>query len=289
MATNYMAKLSEDEKHGMGQRLCTYLGRHIHSIPNMPAPLDTSLAMIEQVYEGPEREAWWALRRMWDGLDSGNTGYSMRMMKQPTTVGVTLEFPDGGKVGLQIPDDVLRVMNVPFWYPVNDRMPVLNPSVVLSAQMCEEFTEWATHSLVVVERVARTWGTIREVINLASTVGQIHRMMPDLIKYVYPTTAKALENQQRRSPLPHGWMDIDRRMVRDAQDHIALCHMLPEAQEERGHNAGVTNFHQRMLSRIIVFGKGGHAYVDSHARSQIGHRTLNGIDMDGNVVKKEGQ
>lgn len=269
MATNYNAKLTEDEKQNMANRLQCYLGRHIVTIPPMPHRDLLLPLIVSSQFNGPEYEVWANVRKLW--LDKPDK--TPHMMASVQSMGYDLMFDGGHAFGLQAVTEVLTECRIPSWLPVRhtDRHsgnPVL-VSEVVPEQVLPEFTEWCHTSVLITERVCRTWNVLHDVLRLASTVGQLHRMMPDLLKYVYDTTKQALEQQQRRSPLPQGWMDIDRAAIRHAGDHLALCHMLPQQPfEERNWHRADEGFQHHMGGGLLAFGKTGREYMGYHAQMQ---------------------
>lgn len=144
----------------------------------------------------------------------------------PTTFGqgVLLHF-SFGRVLLQIPREVFSEAQMPMF--VTKTRPAFDPATVLSPEKCAEFAEWAKSTVHIYTRVVQTRATLSAVLGLASTVGQLVRMAPDVVKYTDGLTREALGSQERRSPLPDAWMQMDRLEVEAAQGHLAFCYLLP--------------------------------------------------------------
>lgn len=152
--------------------------------------------------------------------------YHDRGLTLPPTYGqgVLLRF-SFGCVLLQIPRGVFNGEQMPMF--VTKTRPTFNPAKVLSPEKCVELEEWAKLTVHIYTRVVQTRATLSAVLGLASTVGQLVRMAPDVVRYTDGLTREALGSQERRSPLPDAWMQMDRLEVEAAQGHLAFCYLLP--------------------------------------------------------------
>ena len=145
----------------------------------------------------------------------------------PTAQGVLLKF-DFAKLLLQISDTTFKVGQIPFWDRHKD-MTFINPEEVLSPGALKAFREWAMRTVHIWKRAELTSETLKRIVNISSTVGQINRMAPELVKYTNILSQQALRQQERRSPIPAAWMDLNRTNVRASLDHLAFCYLLPSA------------------------------------------------------------
>lgn len=148
----------------------------------------------------------------------------------PSSQGVLLEF-DFAKLLLQIPDTTFRASKLPFWDRRKD-MTFVDPRSVLSSAVYKEFREWAMHAVHIHTRTGLTKETLKKIIAISSTVGQLNRMAPELVKYTDMMSQQALSRQERRSPLPDEWMKIERTIVRSSLDHLTFCYLLPAVDDD---------------------------------------------------------
>lgn len=283
MGRNHAAKLTEDEKSTMRSRVSFYLARHVISIPEPPQLSDFLPLLAQSMYSGAALEYWHALHNWWLEQPPG-TRLISKVAKLPEETGFTLRLHDGHVLGLQVTEDDMRKNCVPVWDPHDDIRTGYDVQAykILPPDLYEPLYDWATESALIMARIQNTMGILDEVIELASTVGQLHRMVPDLIKYVYSSTKEALAQQERRSPLPGGWMAINRREVRDALDHLALCHILPEAPDER--RSGVSH---AIIQQTLAIERVSVEMIHYHARHHIIHREYLSSMKDGVLVMPE--
>jgi hypothetical protein len=102
------------------------------------------------------------------------------------------------------------------------------PHLLLAADKAKAFDEWCRRSIHTFARCRASHDMIMSLTNMASTVGQLYRMAPELVRYTQLHTQDALAKQERRSPLPAEWMQVDRMTLRATMDHISLCYLLPD-------------------------------------------------------------
>jgi hypothetical protein len=92
----------------------------------------------------------------------------------------------------------------------------------------EQFTGWLRARAALETEFDEAFTTINEIIEMASTIGQLRRMMPDLATYLSPTHRNLLRAQQRASSLPHEFAAFDHGKLHRAVGVMAKCHLLPE-------------------------------------------------------------
>lgn len=133
---------------------------------------------------------------------------------------------------MQVSRDFLLRGKFPMFYR-NQPPPPCPVYSVLSEKKATSFVDWSMKAVHLVHRVQTSIGVLEKVIDLANTAGQLQRMAPDLLKYMHELTNKALQGQERRSPLPNEWMEVDRLKLRCALDHLGVCYLLPKATNSR--------------------------------------------------------
>jgi hypothetical protein len=149
--------------------------------------------------------------------------------KRQDFVGIPVIMPMGHRLVLQISEDLLTTEKYPL-FKRGELDTWIDVGPLLNDEERSDFQDWAYTCVKVASRSCGTQCTANQLINMASTVGQLQRMCPDLVRYAYPQTKQALAAQERRSPLPYGWMDVDRKAIHRMLEHLALCYLLPEAE-----------------------------------------------------------
>jgi hypothetical protein len=215
--------LPEEEKDRMRSMIDRLLLRHMVSTP-CPLPPSKLAALYAATMPDYVRHTWEAAITWW------RTTGDRPPLRRVELVGVPVLLPYGERLVLQIECESIERESYPMW--AYDAPDLANPidTVKVLGDDAREFHDWACTAINVHHRTVQTSGVARKVIELASTVGQLHRMCPDMVKYTYNQTREALERQQRRSPRPYGWENIDRRQLRESMDHLALCYLLPEIE-----------------------------------------------------------
>lgn len=90
------------------------------------------------------------------------------------------------------------------------------------------FVSWLMNRAALEAEFGEAHVTIMEIINMASTVGQLRRMMPDLATYLNEGHRNILRSQQRASSLPHEFAAYDHGRLHRAVAVMAKCHLLPD-------------------------------------------------------------
>jgi hypothetical protein len=220
------ARLPEDEKTRMRETIDKLTLRHLAATV-CPLPPSKLAALYSGAMDPIMRTTWENVITWWRNTDARPP------VKFSPLAAVPVLMPYGERLVMQIRGDTLESEKYPMWgRDEPDMAQPIDVAKVLGDD-AHEFHEWVCLAVNVNRRVAQTNHVAYKIIELASTVGQLHRMCPDMVKYTYSQTREALERQQRRSPRPHGWDRIDRRVLRESMDHLALCYLLPE--ENAGH------------------------------------------------------
>lgn len=228
---------SEDEKSGMIDQYNAILARHITALEYPLEPNDT-LKLWDASLSPTERAGVDAMLTM-----QMADGFVFPIVQKKIYLPMTL---NGGRVMFAATAGPLIQLGCIPW----ERMPKVRLTAVevLGPEKGAAFDAWATQSTHVVEIVDRSKDLLAILIRMSSTVGQLFRMAPDLVKYAYTSTRKAFESQVRRSPFPSGWERVNRLELQRTLDHLAFCYLLPEAPSvQRTPRAATDEMHQRIF------------------------------------------
>jgi hypothetical protein len=89
-----------------------------------------------------------------------------------------------------------------------------------------EFLKWGHNAGLVSNAHLEAIKTIEEILSMTSTVGQIRRMVPEIVQYCTPKQQAKLNEQQRRSPFPAEWAAYDKSRVQRLLDALAKGHLV---------------------------------------------------------------
>ena len=228
MTSDYNRRITEVERNSMDSAILNYLTRHVIScgqIENYDAMRDLYLASMPA-----------HIVPVWHSMD---TWYKLRQRRPPAldqqcAAGMPVRFPSGKVLLLQYPMHLANARCEPMPDIDMEPMEVVNAAVLGNDEVVADLEAWCVKACEVASRVHRSFNTATEITAICNTVGQLHRVCPDLVRYVFPQTAEALRNQVRRSPVPDGWMEIDRSRIADMCNHLALCYLLPECPPLKG-------------------------------------------------------
>lgn len=124
------------------------------------------------------------------------------------------------------------------WHP-DDK----SPFITTSGDKKEVATAWLT-GVLGVDRDAALYHWMREckarkelmfaarrsfdeVLNMCTTVGQLHRIVPESLTFVNESKVDAHAKQVKASPYPSGYFNLDHAALEKARNHIATCQLLP--------------------------------------------------------------
>lgn len=104
------------------------------------------------------------------------------------------------------------------------------------ADLCGEDTAKAFHSWVddvtqFSREATSARKVIEEIVDMASTPGQLRRMVPDLIEFLSRSTQLRLKEQVRASSMPFEWAAYPREPLYAATTTISKCYLLPESKK----------------------------------------------------------
>jgi hypothetical protein len=94
----------------------------------------------------------------------------------------------------------------------------------------DQLVVWLKHEDFVNRACAGVLLTLRDLLEMATTVGQVVRMAPDLEKYLPSDKLAAFQRQSVKSPFPRDFAGYNRSWVREMQNVLAHCYLLPEAR-----------------------------------------------------------
>ena len=93
----------------------------------------------------------------------------------------------------------------------------------IGRERASAFLEWGHNAGLVSGAHIEALGTIDAILQQA-TVGQIKRMVPEIVQYCTP--AQQLNEQVRRSPFPEDWASYDKSRVQRLLDALAKGHLV---------------------------------------------------------------
>lgn len=100
---------------------------------------------------------------------------------------------------------------------------------LLGPDLGGKFDSWVADVKQFHREAFSAYGTCKKIVRMASTPGQLRRMMPDLLDRLGARAQKLLKDQKRASSMPFEWAEFPREPVYAAEALIAKCHLLPEA------------------------------------------------------------
>jgi hypothetical protein len=96
----------------------------------------------------------------------------------------------------------------------------------IGGEKTKEFFEWAVAAGQTSVAHLEAQETIKNILEMAATVGQVRRMVPEIVQYCTPRQQAALNEQERRSPFPNGWAEYDKSRVQRLLDALAKGHLV---------------------------------------------------------------
>lgn len=270
MATDYNRRITECERNSMDETILAYLTRHIVShgeIEDHNALRDLMVASLPDYIE----PVWQTMHNWYVRL-----GKRPPALEQQVAHGIPVRFPSGKRMLLQYTqmaankqlEPMLELDGVnPNWVNIVD---------ILGEERAAQLEEWSVTACQIASRVERSFRTASSITEIANTVGQLHRMCPDLVRYVFPQTAQALQTQVRRSPVPDEWMRIDRAAVADMVNHLALCYILPEQKVNK------RNYREILPNVCWAFDRDTVRHASWSTHRTFDHKELSLCSADGN-------
>lgn len=223
MTYDYARRITQDEAERILGRIESLLTRHVATCHVGQDPL--SLVDLYRASQKPVMRAAYDAVCAWGAAD----GRIPVCIQQQTSVGILITVPSGQTLGLQVVGRELGDSHAPLLMLSShyEMQPVV-VSEVLSEAETDKLSSWAVNYAEIVSRATASYQVAEKIVEMCNTVGQLHRVCPDLVRYTYGQTVEALKQQQRRSPLPAQWHQIDRARMHDMLNHLGLCYLLPE-------------------------------------------------------------
>lgn len=178
------------------------------------------------------REFAEATTRLWKFIDPERDDDD-KPFDTPEMAGFTVRTGQGHRVMLQLEvldfdDKQLAICHRPEYIPGD----LYIGDLPLPYEKRLAFDEWLGTTVEVVNRVSNSVTALDNAIENANTVGQLHRICPELVRYCYGSTKQAFDAQKRRSPMPRCWSPGDRRAMFRLAEHMALCALAPRVEHQ---------------------------------------------------------
>lgn len=123
------------------------------------------------------------------------------------------------------------------WPPGTNRViPLRVFESTLGEARAGEFKEWAQAAALCTAKQDRAKKTIEDLLRMASTYGQLRRMVPDLVNYLGPEAQLLLDSQERKSPLPPEWAAYPKDNIEQLLLALAEGHLLSGSKRQEAHS-----------------------------------------------------
>ena len=96
----------------------------------------------------------------------------------------------------------------------------------------DEFWNWAMAADAMSREIAVALDVTTELLDMVKTAGQLHRMVPDLLRFVSDDHRQALGDQKRASQVPYEWAAYDRSKVDAALVTLGKCDLVKGLVQE---------------------------------------------------------
>lgn len=229
------ARVTDAFRTSVKETVQSYLNRHTHSVQQFP-----DVGLLRKLHLAGmtvgEKAAFDGISAHWDEGSARQSYRPVRYFKAPAfmCMGLQLAAQDNKALAvLHVKTDDLLVEPGPGWPAIPHSGWINNP--IELRRCCDEdlyakTVEWIKTCMLVYARVERTYFTIESLLEMSNTPGQLFRMAPDLLKLMPVVAKETVAASTRRSPFPPEWMETNRTLVRDACEHLALCHLLPRME-----------------------------------------------------------
>jgi hypothetical protein len=98
----------------------------------------------------------------------------------------------------------------------------------LTEEQLAEFMVWVDQCKSLVTEADNANQQFNKLLDTCSTVGQLHRLVPELITLVPEKNQKAFAEQSKRSPMPAGYFELDINAIERMNLFFSKCKLLPE-------------------------------------------------------------
>lgn len=100
---------------------------------------------------------------------------------------------------------------------------------ILGPGLGSKFASWVVDVKQFHREAVSTYQTCEQIVKMASTPGQLKRMMPDLVSRLGRSAQRILRDQKRASSMPFEWAEFPREPVYAAEALLAKCYLLPDS------------------------------------------------------------
>lgn len=101
---------------------------------------------------------------------------------------------------------------------------------ILGSDKAERLTRWMNEITRHEDRAKQALSTLEAVLELPNTLGQLSRMVPEIVPFLSHSAQKKIQQQEKSSALPHKWAAFDKDMVHAMMDQICMCALLPQVE-----------------------------------------------------------
>lgn len=108
----------------------------------------------------------------------------------------------------------------------------------MTEEQFQSLIDWGEQVVDLEREVAQVVFTFDEILKMASTIGQLKRMVPEIVNYAPTGLRTALQDMKAQSALPAEWGPYDKTKVVYLLQSLAKFHLLysinPNDREKRG-------------------------------------------------------
>ena len=98
--------------------------------------------------------------------------------------------------------------------------------VNLFGEKSDDILAWCNERAIMDAQAREAITVVDQLFRIASTAGQLHRMVPELMHYMDDAYKRQVAEQTKRSPLPDKWSSFDRDAVQRTLITIAKAHLM---------------------------------------------------------------
>lgn len=109
-----------------------------------------------------------------------------------------------------------------------------------------EFYNWAVQAHNIAVDINQSMETLRDVMRVVSTAGQLCRVVPEMLHFVGENSRNAFHNQKKRSPMPDGYYQLNLDRVREMNDFISKCQLMPGSDHDELFNMSKVTWASRV-------------------------------------------
>lgn len=126
-----------------------------------------------------------------------------------------------------------------FWgAPTNYEVPIPEATVMARIPKSRALFEWLDLTSDLGRQIVVADATFYELMKMCKTLGQIRRVLPELVDFMPLNVKQTLAKQVRASSAPYEWSAFDRSRVEQLTDTMAKCLLMSE-------NSSLTKWSER--------------------------------------------